>query len=95
MVDNMGLGFRVPLIVVSPYAKPGYISHTTHEFSGFLKYTEEIFGLPSLGTRDAAADDFGDCFDYTQTPQPYVQIPVNFTAKYFKALRGSTPGDDD
>ena len=94
-VDNMGLGFRVPLIIVSPYARRGYVSHTVHEFSGFLKYTEEIFGLPSLGTRDAAADDFGDCFDYTQTPQPYVQIPVNFTPKYFKALRRSSAADDE
>jgi phospholipase C len=95
MIDSMGLGFRVPLIIVSPYAKRGYVSHTVHEFSSFLKYTEEIFGLPSLGTRDAGADDFGDCFDYTQTPQPYSQIPVNFTPKYFKALRGTSPGDDD
>lgn len=95
MVDNMGLGFRVPLIVVSPYARHGYISHTAHEFSGFLKYTEEVFGLPSLGTRDATADDFADCFDYTQSPQPYVQIPATFTPKYFKALRGSSAPDDD
>ena len=84
MVDNMGLGFRVPLIVVSPYARHGYISHTAHEFSGFLKYTEEVFGLPSLGTRDATADDFADCFDYTQSPQPYVQIPVTFTPNILK-----------
>ena len=95
LVDNMGLGFRVPLIVVSPYANHGYISHTIHEPSGFLKYTEEVFSLPSLGTRDATADDLSDCFDYAQTPQPYMQIPVTFTPKYFQSLKSSTMPDDD
>ena len=95
MVDNMGLGFRVPVLVVSPYANHGYISHTQHEFSGFLKYTEEVFNLPSLGTRDVNADDFADCFNYSQTPQPYVQIPVTFTPDYFRGLTTSSPPDDD
>jgi phospholipase C len=91
----MGLGFRVPLIVVSPYAKHGYVSHVDHEFSGFLRYTEEVFNLPSLGTRDVTADDFADCFDYTQTPQPYTQIPVTFTAAHFKSEPLSGPPDND
>jgi phospholipase C len=95
MVDNMGLGFRVPLIIVSPYAKHGYISHTQHEFSGFLKYTEEVFGLPSLGTRDATADAFADCFNYAQTPQPYVKVPVTFTPEYFQGLEDSGIPDND
>jgi phospholipase C len=95
MVDNMGLGFRVPLIIVSPFANHGYISHTVHEPSGFLKYTEEVFNLPSLGTRDTTADDFSDCFNYSQTPQPYTQIPVTFTPKYFQSLKASTMPDDD
>ncbi len=95
MVDNMGLGFRVPLIVVSPYAKNGYVSHTTHEFSCFLKYTEEVFNLPSLGTRDAAADDFADCFNYAQTPQPYVQVPVTFKPQFFQGLKASSIPDVD
>ena len=91
----MGLGFRVPLIVVSPYAKKGYISHQTHEFSGFLRYTEEVFKLPNLGTRDVTADDFADCFDYTQTPQPYTQVPVAFTADHFLREAPSGAPDDD
>ena len=94
-VDPMGLGFRVPLIVVSPYARRGYISHQTHEFSGFLRYTEEVFNLPNLGQRDVMADDFADCFDYTQTPQPYTPVPVTFNADYFKANRDQSPPDDD
>ncbi len=94
-VDAMGLGFRVPLIVVSPYARHGYISHTVHEPSGFLRYAEESFSLPSLGQRDAAADDFADCFDYTQTPQPYVQIPVSFNPKGAEKLNATVPPDND
>lgn len=94
-IDNMGYGFRVPLIIVSPYAKHAYISEQVHEFSGFLKYTEETFGLPSLGTRDVNADDFVDCFDYTQKPQPYTAVPVKFNAAYFMAKHDLTPPDDD
>lgn len=94
-VDNMGLGFRVPLIIVSPWVKAGYVSHTTHEFSGFLKYSEEVFNLPSLGTRDVQADDFSDCFDYSQTPQPYTQIPVTFGAAFFTASKDHAAPDDD
>ncbi len=94
-VDNMGLGFRVPVIVVSPYAKAGYVSHTTHEFGGFLKYAEEAFNLPSLGTRDAISDDFSDCFDYTRPPIPYVPIPVAHPGPFFVKSKDTQPGDDD
>jgi phospholipase C len=94
-VDQMGLGFRVPLIVVSPYAKAGYISHTTHEFSGFLRYTEEVFNLPNLGTRDVTADDFADCFDYAQAPLVYRPIPVTFTADHFLREPPSGAPDND
>jgi phospholipase C len=85
-VDSMGLGFRVPLIVVSPYAKQGYISHQVHEFGSFLAFTEEVFGLPSLGTRDATSDDLSDCFDFTQAPQLYLPVPVNHPPSYFVNL---------
>ncbi len=94
-VDNMGLGFRVPLIVISPYARAGYISHTPHEFSGFLKYTEETFGLPSLGTRDVLADDFADCFNYSQSPQSYVQIHLTYTGPFFVHNNDASPPDND
>jgi phospholipase C len=86
-VDNMGLGFRVPLIVVSPYAKLGYVSHQQHEFGSFLHFTEEVFNLPSLGTRDATADDLADCFDFGQTPQIYLPVPVTQGPSYFLNLK--------
>ena len=67
-IDSNGLGFRVPLIVLSPYAKPGYVSHVQHEFGSILHFTESTFGLPSLGQRDAVSDDLSDCFDFSQNP---------------------------
>ena len=95
-VDDMGLGFRVPLIVVSPWAKHGYVSHTQHEFGSFLKFTEEVFQLPSLNTRDAISDDLSDCFDFTQTPPPFVPIQTSVGPAYFLNLKpSSTPPDDD
>lgn len=69
-VDLLGLGPRVPLLIISPYAKPGYISHTQYEFSSVLKFVEERFGLPFLTQRDANANDMTDSFDFTQSPLP-------------------------
>jgi phospholipase C len=93
--DDMGLGFRVPVIVAGPYARRSYISHTAHEASGFLRYTEEIFNLPSLGARDTNADDFRDCFNYTQPPTHFVPIPTKLTPEFFLHQKGSGPPDDD
>ena len=79
VVDVHGLGPRVPLLVISPFAKPGYISHAQGEFSSLCKFIEVNWGLPSLGQRDALPDtsDLMDFFDFTQVPQPaYVQNPV-------------------
>jgi len=68
--DAFGLGHRVPLLVVSPYARKGYISPTQYEFSSVLKFIEERFGLPALGTRDANANDMTDSFNFNQNPLP-------------------------
>ncbi|SRR6266487_1199230 len=70
--DAFGLGPRTPLIVISPYAKPGYISHQRGEFASFDKFIEENWNLPNLGQRDALAQtsDLMDFFDFNQSPQP-------------------------
>jgi phospholipase C len=93
--DDMGLGFRVPVIVVGPYARRGYVSHVTHESSGFLRYIEEVFNLPSLGTRDTNADDFRDCFDYTQQPAPFTPLQTKHSADFFLKQKNSGPPDTD
>jgi phospholipase C len=67
-VDSFGFGPRVPLLIISPYAKPNYVSDTQYEFSSILKFIEEDFGLAPLGSRDAQANDLTDSFDFNQTP---------------------------
>ncbi|MGH9469450.1 MAG: phospholipase C [Terriglobia bacterium] len=67
-VDAFGFGPRVPMIVISPYAKPGYISHYTYEFCSVLKFVEERWGLGHLTARDHRADDMRDCFNFDQAP---------------------------
>jgi phospholipase C len=81
--NSFELGFRVPLIVVSPYAKPGYVSHVQHEYGSILHFTEEAFGLPSLGTTDARADDLSDCFDFSQPMRKFRPIPAKYPPAYF------------
>jgi len=70
MVDNFGFGPRVPLLIISPFARPGYISQTVYEFSSLLKFAEERFGLDPLTDRDLLANDLLDSFDFSQDPLP-------------------------
>lgn len=89
-------GFRVPLIVVSPYAKAASISHTPHDFGSILKFIEVTFGLPSLGYADAYADDLSDCFNFNQTPLKFQTIPAALGAEHFlNDRRRPTDPDDD
>jgi phospholipase C len=88
-------GFRVPLIVVSPYAKAKYISHATHDFGSILKYIETTFSLNSLGYADAYADDLSDCFNMTQSPIPFQTIPTPISASAFLKKKGPALDPDD
>ena len=94
-LDNMGLGFRVPLIVVSPYARHGYVSHVQHEFGSILRFTEDNFGLPSLGQSDVRSDNLSDCFDFTQTPSPLFLVHGNRDARWFLTHHQTEAVPDD
>jgi phospholipase C len=75
-VDQFGFGPRVPLLIISPFAKAGYISHTLSEHSSILKFIETRYNLQPLTSRDRAASDLLDSFDFDQQPQPpLVQQP--------------------
>jgi phospholipase C len=93
--DNWGgLGFRVPLLVISPYAptvtgSQSYISHTQYEFGSILKFIEQTFSLGSLGTTDARATSIYDCFDFKQQPRQFSTIPSDRSIYFFKHQRPS------
>jgi phospholipase C len=72
--NSYELGMRVPLVVVSPYAKSAYVSHTQYEFGSILKFVEETFGTGSLNTTDARANSIGDMFNFSQRQRPFVRI---------------------
>lgn len=66
--DQYGYGFRVPALVISPYARPGFCCHTTFDFTSPLKLIEERFNVKSLTSRDRDANDMMDCFNFHQKP---------------------------
>lgn len=78
-----GLGFRVPALVISPYAKRGYVSLTQYEFGSILKYVEQNWQLGSLHTSDERATSIVDCFDYSQAPRKFVPISSKYSKAYF------------
>ncbi len=64
----LGYGLRVPAIMISPYARAGFIDHTMYSQPSMLKFVENNFGLPPLTTLDAEANDLANMLDYQQAP---------------------------
>ncbi len=100
--DSYEYGLRVPLIVISPYAKPQYISHQLNDFGSILKFVEENFSLgeidPAVGYADSytTTDDLSDCFDFKQTPLTFTPIPAVLKAEHFLNDKSPpTPPDND
>jgi phospholipase C len=76
-VDDDGLGFRVPMLAVSPYAKRGYVSPVQYENGSILRFVEDTYGLQALSASDARANDPAtDCFDFNQKPRAFKPISM-------------------
>ena len=88
-LDYTGLGFRVPMIVVSPYAKAGYVSHTQYEFGSILKFVEDAFALGRLGTTDVRAASIADSFNFKQKPRAFSHIDAKYSKSFFEHQRPS------
>jgi len=84
-VDSYGLSFRVPALIISPYAKAGYLDHTVYDFESTLKFIEWRFNLPPLGVRDASANNLLNAFDFSQKPLPPDIIPL--TSQQLSAIQ--------
>jgi phospholipase C len=99
--DNQGgPGLRVPMIVVSPYARetsasvPGYISNTVYEFGSIVQFIEDTFNLGRLGTTDGTTNSMSDMFNFYQYPRSYSTITSKYSRAYFLHRRPTkTPVD--
>ncbi len=83
LVDYDGLGMRIPMIIVSPYAKKGYISETPYEHGSILKFAEDQFGLPRLSASDTRANSPTDAFDFSKPPRKFHTIKAQYDKAYF------------
>jgi phospholipase C len=89
-------GIRVPMIIVSPYAKPGFTDSTNATFASMLAYTEATFGLAPLGPNDANAYDYSNAFDYQQTPiAPVPMTQQTISRAEVQYLAAHPPNPDD
>jgi phospholipase C len=87
-----GLGIRVPMIIISPYARAGYTDTTTASFNSLLAYTEHTFHLQPLNSADKNAYDYTNSFNYTQTPLLPVAMhtsPISTTERHYIATHNA------
>jgi len=75
-VDDIGLGFRVPMLVLSPYARKGYIDDAEGEFSTPLKFIEDNWGLDYLTARIERTHNFEHVFDFAKAPRSPAVLPA-------------------
>jgi phospholipase C len=68
--DHISLGPRIPTILISPYARSGYVDHHTMDFTSILKFVEQDFHLPALNVHDRTAPSLLSSLDFTQSPLP-------------------------
>ncbi|MCU1429837.1 MAG: Phospholipase 3 [Actinomycetia bacterium] len=74
-VDSFGLGFRVPALLISPFAKRGVVDHTQLDHTSVLKFIEDNWRLTALSTRDAKANNVLSALDFHQFPRPAELLP--------------------
>lgn len=101
-LDFRGLGLRVPCIVIGPYARNGYVSHTEYEFGSILQLVEEAFDLPPLssigfgsGYTDQRAYSLTDVFDFNQPKRTFQPIAAQYPPSYFRSEKPSARPPDD
>jgi phospholipase C len=83
-LDYDGLGGRLPLLIISPYAKKGFVSHVHYEHGSILKFVEDRFGLPRLAASDTrATSPEKDSFDFSKPPRKFVPIKSKYDQTFF------------
>lgn len=103
--DVMGLGPRVPLLIISPWAKEGYVDSTVYEFSSVVRFIEDTFGLRPMTQRDRQANSMFGAFDFDSETKPSERklileerdctgLPTDTTAAYENPDKGFASAGD-
>jgi phospholipase C len=99
LLDYDGLGIRVPLIVISPYARKNKVAHATYEFGSILKFSENLFGVAALSASDSRAANIGtdpNVFNFSGAPRPFKPFASAVNDSYFLNQQQSLrPPDND
>ncbi|HEY2473165.1 MAG TPA: alkaline phosphatase family protein [Candidatus Cybelea sp.] len=87
-LDYRGLGIRVPCLIISPYAKQGFVDHAQYEYGSILRFIEHVNNLQPIGPRsegytDTRATSLENAFDFTQKPRPFTAIPSKYPLAHF------------
>jgi phospholipase C len=77
-----GPGFRVPMLIVSPYVK-AHVDHTVYEFGSILRFVEDTWQLGTLGKNDAHSTSIGNAFDFTMPPRKFQKVNSKYPLNYF------------
>jgi phospholipase C len=100
--DQGGPGFRVPMLVISPYvptgsgSQGGTVSHTVYGFGSIIRFIEDTWNLGRLGTTDVTSTSMADMLNLDQSPRQFHQIPSKYAKSYFLHQKPSTlPVDDE
>ncbi len=88
-VDSRGYGFRVPALLVSPYAKKGEVDHTVLDYTSMLRFIETNWKLAPLSTRDKQSAGLASAFDFTAAPRPPASLPWTWPAPVVRAATNS------
>jgi phospholipase C len=87
-----GPGFRVPMLIVSPYVK-AHVEHTVYEFGSVLRFIEDNWNLGTLGKNDAHSTSIRTAFDFSMKARTFHKIPTKYSLDYFRhqPLSGRAP----
>ncbi|MBV9719485.1 MAG: hypothetical protein JOZ77_09195 [Candidatus Eremiobacteraeota bacterium] len=94
--DQGGPGFRVPMIVISPYVPKNEISHTVYEFGSIVRFIEDTWQLGRLGTTDATTTSIANIFRFGHRPRRFEKIPATYSRSFFlRRPPSGVPVDDE
>jgi len=82
-LDSFGLGFRVPCLIISPFAKKGFVDHNQADFTSILKFIETKYSIPPLTQRDAVTSDMSEVFNFSQPRREPLILPGSYVADHY------------